>query len=289
MFHYPSYSSFGLHKDEAILRSILDKAMLLVETDTIAEHWKRKVFDYNSKMIKDTLPYIVGALVLLGLGLGTVATLLAKNRRLNRNLEAIVEERTSQLVQANRAKSDFLSIMSHEIRTPMNAIIGMTGLLSDTLMNPEQNSYNIIIDYNLEPEIYSFRVLDLFNEQLIQKGILKKYPIHLKLETGMHRLGFKEEDLEELLEKLKNMTGHHRDVEKYVLNNEECKTFIVKASEMLNFIIPLYEKEGKVRLNIAFGCTGGKHRSVVMANQFSLFFQKQKFIVHTTHRDINKS
>lgn len=91
------------------------------------------------------------------------------------------------------------------------------------------------------------------------------------------------------VEKLKNMTGHHRDVEKYVLNNEECKTFIVKASEMLNFIIPLYEKEGKVRLNIAFGCTGGKHRSVVMANQFSLFFQKQKFIVHTTHRDINKS
>lgn len=132
VFHYPSYSSFGLHKDEAILRSILDKAMLLVETDTIAEHWKRKVFDYNSKMIKDTLPYIVGALVLLGLGLGTVATLLAKNRRLNRNLEAIVEERTSQLVQANRAKSDFLSIMSHEIRTPMNAIMGMAQIAEKT-------------------------------------------------------------------------------------------------------------------------------------------------------------
>jgi UPF0042 nucleotide-binding protein len=91
------------------------------------------------------------------------------------------------------------------------------------------------------------------------------------------------------VEKLKNMNGHHRDVEKYVLNNEECKTFISKAVDMLNFIIPLYEKEGKVRLNIAFGCTGGKHRSVAMANQFSLFFQKQKFIVHTTHRDINKS
>ncbi len=91
------------------------------------------------------------------------------------------------------------------------------------------------------------------------------------------------------VEKLKNLTGHHRDVEKYVLNNEECKTFMSKAADMLNFIIPLYEKEGKVRLNVAFGCTGGKHRSVVMANQFSLFFQKRKFIVHTTHRDINKS
>lgn len=132
VFHYPSHSSFGLHKDEIILRSILDKAMLLVETETIAEHWKRKVFDYNSKMLKDTLPYIIAALVLLGLGLGAVATLLAKNRKLNRNLEGIVEERTSQLVQANRAKSDFLSIMSHEIRTPMNAIMGMAQIAEKT-------------------------------------------------------------------------------------------------------------------------------------------------------------
>lgn len=73
------------------------------------------------------------------------------------------------------------------------------------VMNPEQHSYNIIIDYNLEPEIYSFRVLELFNQQLIQKGIQKKYPIHIKLETGMHRLGFKKDELDDLIEKLKTM------------------------------------------------------------------------------------
>ncbi len=73
------------------------------------------------------------------------------------------------------------------------------------VMNPEQHSYNIIIDYDLEPEIYSFRVLELFNEKLVQKGIQHHYPIHLKLETGMHRLGFKGEDLDELLQKLKAM------------------------------------------------------------------------------------
>ena len=73
------------------------------------------------------------------------------------------------------------------------------------VMNPEQHSYNSIIDYNLEPEIYSFRVLQLFNEQLLHKGIQRKYPIHLKLETGMHRLGFKTDELENLLEKLKTM------------------------------------------------------------------------------------
>lgn len=73
------------------------------------------------------------------------------------------------------------------------------------VMNPEQHSYNIIIDYNLEPEIYSFRVLKLFTQQLAQKGIQEKYPIHIKLETGMHRLGFKEDELNELTEKLKHL------------------------------------------------------------------------------------
>lgn len=73
------------------------------------------------------------------------------------------------------------------------------------VMNPEQHSYNIIIDYNLEPEIYSFRVLELFNDKLTQKGIQHHYPIHIKLETGMHRLGFKENEIPELKKKLKEM------------------------------------------------------------------------------------
>ena len=73
------------------------------------------------------------------------------------------------------------------------------------VMNPEQHSYDIIIDYNLEPEIYSFRVLEMFNEQLLRKGVQKKYPIHIKLETGMHRLGFKGDEINNLIEKLKTM------------------------------------------------------------------------------------
>lgn len=70
------------------------------------------------------------------------------------------------------------------------------------VMNPEQSSYDTIIDYHLEPEIYSFRVLELFGNQLKIKGIQENYPIHLKIETGMHRLGFKEEEIDDLIEKL---------------------------------------------------------------------------------------
>lgn len=73
------------------------------------------------------------------------------------------------------------------------------------VMNPEQHSYNAIIEYNLEPEIYSFRVLDLFWNALNELGVDKQYPIHIKLETGMHRLGFKSEELVLLAEKLNSM------------------------------------------------------------------------------------
>lgn len=73
------------------------------------------------------------------------------------------------------------------------------------VMNPEQHSYDAVIEYNLEPEIYSLRVLELFNEQLIKSGNQQKYPIHIKLETGMHRLGFKDFELDELTEKLNMM------------------------------------------------------------------------------------
>lgn len=66
------------------------------------------------------------------------------------------------------------------------------------VMNPEQHSYETVIAYNLEPEIYSFRVLELFYEAVQKSGYDKKYPIHIKLETGMHRLGFKDSELDEL-------------------------------------------------------------------------------------------
>lgn len=70
------------------------------------------------------------------------------------------------------------------------------------VMNPEQHSYQAIIEYNLEPEIYSFRVLELFYEAVQKSGYDKKYPIHIKLETGMHRLGFKDYELDQLSETL---------------------------------------------------------------------------------------
>ena len=71
------------------------------------------------------------------------------------------------------------------------------------VMNPEQSSYSTVIEYQLEPEIYSFRVLDLFVKKLKEKQISQPYPIHIKLETGMNRLGFHEDEYTQLIETLK--------------------------------------------------------------------------------------
>ena len=91
------------------------------------------------------------------------------------------------------------------------------------------------------------------------------------------------------IEKLKNCDGNNIDVRNYVLQNKESMEFLEKISDLMNLLIPLYEKEGKVRLNIAMGCTGGKHRSVVIANKISSFFSSMKYIVNLNHRDIHKN
>ncbi|HET6225676.1 MAG TPA: bifunctional UDP-N-acetylmuramoyl-tripeptide:D-alanyl-D-alanine ligase/alanine racemase [Bacteroidia bacterium] len=74
------------------------------------------------------------------------------------------------------------------------------------VMNPEEQSYDAMILYNLEPEIYSFRVLSLFEETIKRSDRTNQQPIliHIKLDTGMHRLGFEEADVNELIVRIKN-------------------------------------------------------------------------------------
>ncbi len=74
------------------------------------------------------------------------------------------------------------------------------------VMNPEEQSYDAMIKYNLEPEIYSFRVLSLFEEALKRTDLKLNQPIaiHIKLDTGMHRLGFDASEVNELIVRVKN-------------------------------------------------------------------------------------
>lgn len=74
------------------------------------------------------------------------------------------------------------------------------------VMNPEMSSLNALFENQLEPEIYSFCLLDAFIRETERRGITS-YPIHIKIDTGMHRLGFQPNDIPEICEKLKRQSG----------------------------------------------------------------------------------
>lgn len=87
------------------------------------------------------------------------------------------------------------------------------------------------------------------------------------------------------IDELKPLTGLSQDVYEYVLKWGETKELIEKLSDLFKFLIPQYKNEGKSQVVIAFGCTGGQHRSVTLARYFGEKFQTE-FETLITHRDI---
>lgn len=89
------------------------------------------------------------------------------------------------------------------------------------------------------------------------------------------------------IDELKGKTGNDREVQEYVMNFTEAKEFLDMLDNMIRFLIPNYVKEGKYQLIISIGCTGGKHRSVTLANELYKKMKNQgDYGLTLTHRDI---
>lgn len=91
------------------------------------------------------------------------------------------------------------------------------------------------------------------------------------------------------IDDLKYKTGNDKEVQDYVLGFEETHEFLDKLTDMLSFLLPNYVKEGKYRLVVAIGCTGGKHRSVTIANELYKKLKSQGYGATIYHRDVDKS
>ena len=87
---------------------------------------------------------------------------------------------------------------------------------------------------------------------------------------------------------LKKFCGLDKEVKDYVLGYAETKTFISKLQDMLAFLLPNYLREGKRQLIISIGCTGGRHRSVAIANEIFEELKAQGRKVNIDHRDVNE-
>lgn len=88
---------------------------------------------------------------------------------------------------------------------------------------------------------------------------------------------------------LKNKTGNDKEVQDFVMNCTQAEEFLNKLSDMVQFLIPNYVIEGKNQLVVAIGCTGGKHRSVTIANKlYAILKENREYKVKIEHRDIEK-
>ena len=90
------------------------------------------------------------------------------------------------------------------------------------------------------------------------------------------------------VDELRPKTGLCTEVSSYVMKFKQATQLKAKLEDLMDFLIPLYKKEGKSQLVIAFGCTGGKHRSVTFAENMMKYLSKKYHKVRISHRDINK-
>lgn len=91
------------------------------------------------------------------------------------------------------------------------------------------------------------------------------------------------------LEDLRPLSGNDKAVRDYVMNNDKAKEFLEKLVDMIEFLIPNYILEGKTQLVIGIGCTGGKHRSVTLANElYEVLERSDNYGIRIEHRDIGK-
>ncbi len=90
------------------------------------------------------------------------------------------------------------------------------------------------------------------------------------------------------IKELSEKNGTTNEIKDYVLQFDETKEFLKKFESLMDFLIPNYIKEGKSYLNIAFGCTGGKHRSVALGEIVANYLEEEGYEVQIYHRDLSK-
>ena len=136
---------------------------------------------------------------------------------------------------------------------------------------------------------------------LIQRRFQKDRPSR-QMAIQVHSFGFKyglprEADLvidvrflnnPYFVPELKNLDGETEQVSNFVLNSETCGRFLDKYLDLLDYLIPLYEREGKAYLTIAVGCTGGRHRSVAVARAIFKHLDSEKRRIDLYHREISQ-
>ena len=87
---------------------------------------------------------------------------------------------------------------------------------------------------------------------------------------------------------LKRLSGHDRRVVKFLRSHDEVQETLTRFTDLLSYLLPLYKREGKSYVTVGIGCTGGRHRSVMIANELARSLRRAGFDAHASHRDVRK-
>jgi UPF0042 nucleotide-binding protein len=89
--------------------------------------------------------------------------------------------------------------------------------------------------------------------------------------------------------RLKRLTGNHPPVVRYMRRQEDTEVFLSRLRSFLDYVLPRYVREGKSYLTVGIGCTGGRHRSVMIANELATYLKGKGYPVRVRHRDLRQS
>ena len=160
------------------------------------------------------------------------------------------------------------------------------------LLAPLRERADYIIDTTFsKPQQLKQRLLDLLNEEHTEG--MKIYCMSFGFKYGSPSEADLMFDVRCLpnpyyVEELKEKTGQNAAVQDYVMHSNNSKILLEKFTDLTEYLIPLYEAEGKSQLVIAFGCSGGHHRSVTFAEKLAQNLKAKGLSPIITHRDIEK-
>lgn len=212
-------------------------------------------------------------------------------------LKKLAKKKLHPFVLFFEADDEVLQRRFSETRRPHPADTGK-GLLfairdeREAMQNVRQNA-DLIIDTSKET-VHTLRRLLVQKFSKTDEGT----PLHVQIVSFGHKYGIPPQadllfDVRHLpnpyfLPELKHLPGTSAEVIKFLQNEREVLETDRRFGDLLNYLLPLYKREGKSYLTIGIGCTGGRHRSVFLTESLGKMLEKQGYDVSIVHRDVQK-
>jgi len=195
------------------------------------------------------------------------------------------------------ASDDVLQYRFSETRRPHPADTGQ-GLLA--AIRDERQAMSLIRSHSDQIIDTSDHTVHTLRRFLLERFSLDRQgaPMRVQVMSFGHKYG-NPGDLELLFDvrhlpnphfvpELKRLSGHDRRVVSYLRSQDEVQETLKRFTDLLSYLLPLYKREGKSYVTVGIGCTGGRHRSVMIANELARALRKAGFDAHASHRDVRK-